>query len=126
MIESAINDICIRKYRNYKVYLHNFSKFDGYFLVKYLSNLGFCDPIIHKGRIISLNFIKFNTKYSITFKDSLLLLPASLRDLGKSFNLSSHQEKGIFPYNLYDINYKGKVPDFKYFSKITMDDYNNY
>jgi hypothetical protein len=37
MIKKAINDICIRKYRNYRIYLHNFNKFDGYFLIKYLS-----------------------------------------------------------------------------------------
>jgi len=79
MIQNAINDICIRKYRNYKIYLHNFSKFDGYFLVKYLAKLGTCDPIIHKGKIISLKF-NYNN-YNITFKDSYLLLPSSLRKL---------------------------------------------
>lgn len=35
--------------------------------------------------------------------------------------------KGIFPYKLYDINYNSKlVPDFKYFSNITIDEYNAY
>jgi hypothetical protein len=65
MVSQATNDICIRKYKNYRVYLHNFSKFDGYFLVKYLSKLGYCNPIIHKGRIISVNFLKFNCNYNI-------------------------------------------------------------
>jgi len=37
MISLAIKDISIRKYKNYRIYLHNFSKFDGYFLIKYLS-----------------------------------------------------------------------------------------
>ena len=122
MINRAINDICIRKYKNYKVYLHNFSKFDGYFLVKYLAKIGSCDPIIHKGKIISLNF-NYNN-YNITFKDSYLLLPSSLRKLGKSFNVELL--KGIFPYALTDINYKGNVPEFKYFSDITIEDYNKY
>jgi len=36
MVNNAIEDICIKKYRNYKIYFHNFSKFDGYFLIKYL------------------------------------------------------------------------------------------
>jgi len=85
MIQNAIDDICIRKYRNYKIYLHNFSKFDGYFLVKYLAKLGTCDPIIHKGKIISLKFSSFSKKgdsiYNVTFKDSYLLLPSSLRKL---------------------------------------------
>jgi hypothetical protein len=51
MISRAIDDICIRKYKDYKIYLHNFSKFDGYFLLKYLAKIGHCKPIIHKGRI---------------------------------------------------------------------------
>lgn len=37
MVNSAMDDICIKKYRNYKIYFHNFSKFDGYFLIKYLA-----------------------------------------------------------------------------------------
>jgi len=122
MINRAITDICIRKYNNYKIYFHNFSKFDGYFLVKYLAKIGICDPIIHKGKIISLNFSYNN--YNIVFKDSYLLLPSSLRKLGKSFNVNSL--KGIFPYGLSDINYIGDVPDIKYFSKINIDEYNKY
>nr|YP_010146944.1 hypothetical protein K4014_mgp23 [Cyclocybe aegerita]QQP21453.1 hypothetical protein [Cyclocybe aegerita] len=123
MITRAMNDICIRKYKNYKVYLHNFFKFDGYFLVKYLSDIGFVDnPIINKGKIISLKFT-YN-KYTITFRDSYLLLPSSLRNLCKSFNTES--QKDIFPYLLSDINYIGEVPDFKYFSNISLEDYNKY
>jgi len=122
MINSAIDDICTRKYKNYKIYLHNFSKFDGYFLVKYLAKIGICDPIIHKGKIISVKFT-YND-YNITFKDSYLLLPSSLRKLGKSFNIESL--KGIFPYALTDINYKGEVPEFKYFNSVSMEDYNKY
>jgi hypothetical protein len=34
MVRQAMEDVCIRKYKNYRVYFHNFSKFDGYFLVK--------------------------------------------------------------------------------------------
>jgi DNA polymerase type B, organellar and viral len=126
MVNEAMNDICIRKYKNYRVYLHNFSKFDGYFLVKYLSKLGYCDPVIHKGRIISLIFLKYNSNYNITFRDSYLLLPSSLRKLAFSFNVES--KKGIFPYLLanYGINYAGLVPDFKYFSNLSKDEYNIY
>jgi len=122
MINSAIVDICTRKYKNYKIYLHNFSKFDGYFLVKYLSKIGSCDPIIHKGKIITLKF-NYNN-YNIVFKDSYLLLPSSLRKLGKSFNVESL--KGFFPYALSDINYKGIVPEFKYFNNVSIEDYNKY
>lgn len=124
MVESAMNDICTRKYRNYRVYLHNFSKFDGYFLTKYLSKLGYCDPIIHKGRIISLNFTSHNSPYTIIFKDSYLLLPASLRSLGKSFGINA--QKGIFPYKFGDINFTGPVPDITYFTHLSLIDYEIY
>jgi len=122
MINKVIEDICIRKYRNYKIYFHNFSKFDGYFLIRYLSKIGTCDSIIHKGRIIS---VKFNyNDINITFKDSYLLLPSSLRKLGNSFKVEIL--KGIFPYGLSNINYKGDVPDIKYFSNISTDEFNKY
>lgn len=128
MVNSAMDDICIKKYRNYKIYFHNFSKFDGYFLIKYLAKIGTCDPIIHKGKILSVKFAYNN--YNVTFKDSYLLLPSSLRKLCESFVVES--AKGIFPYALMDIDYIGVVPDYKLFSrgrgsgKIGLDIYENY
>nr|YP_010146942.1 hypothetical protein K4014_mgp25 [Cyclocybe aegerita]QQP21451.1 hypothetical protein [Cyclocybe aegerita] len=123
MISRAMNDICIRKYRNYRIYLHNFSKFDGYFLVKYLANIGSVDNlIVNKGKIITLKFTYNN--YSITFRDSYLLLPASLRKLCKSFN--NETQKDIFPYLFSDINYVGEVPEYRYYNNISLEDYNKY
>ena len=114
-IKNVMKDICIRKYKGYKIYFHNFSKFDGFFLIKYFTEIGECSPIIHKGKIISFNF-KPNWKkdFSFTFLDSYLLLPSSLKNLSKSFNVEN--PKGIFPFKLNDINYKGIIPDIKYFS----------
>jgi len=48
MIKNAMIDINKKKYKNYKIYLHNFAKFDGYLLLKYLSEIGDCSPVIHK------------------------------------------------------------------------------
>jgi len=124
MFSLAIKDICIRKYKGYKIYLHNFSKFDGYFLIKHLSQLGKVEPIIHKGRIISTKFIKFESKYNITFMDSYLILPSSLKKLSDTFNIQI--PKGIFPFNLNNINYQGRVPDMQYFNNITLFEYNTY
>jgi len=39
-IYNIMRDICIRKYKNYKIYMHNFSKFDALFLIKYLVEIG--------------------------------------------------------------------------------------
>jgi hypothetical protein len=124
MIKNAIKDLNIKKYHNYNIYLHNFSRFDAYFLIKHLCKLGVCEPIIHKGRIIQIEFYNEN-QWTLYFKDSYFLLPASLRKLCKSFDIKDI--KGIFPYKLYDINYNSKlVPDFNFFSDITFDQYNNY
>jgi hypothetical protein len=37
MIRTIIKNICIKKYDNYKIYMHNLSNFDGIFLLKILS-----------------------------------------------------------------------------------------
>ena len=126
MVVDAMKDICKRKYKGYKIYLHNFSKFDGYFLIRYLSMLGVCEPIVHKGRIISCKFRLYESKYNVTFMDSYLMLPSSLKDLCKSFNNSKEDSKSIFPFLLNNINYQGSVPDYKYFSGISLEDYENY
>jgi len=124
MVLDAMKDICTRKYKGYKIYLHNFSKFDGYFLIKCLNQLGVCKPIIHKGRIISCKFKLFESNYNVTFMDSLLILPSSLRKLSESFSVET--VKTHFPFHLQDINYKGPVPDIGLFDNISLLEYNNY
>jgi len=58
----------IRKYNGYNVYIHNLAKFDIIFLFKYLVKLGNVKPIIHNGRIISINFnFGKDYKYSLHF-----------------------------------------------------------
>jgi len=77
MVTKAMEDINRKKYKGYRIYLHNFAKFDGYFLLKYLSQIGHTSPVIHKGRIISTKFSLFGNniknKYEVTFMDSLLV-----------------------------------------------------
>jgi DNA polymerase type B, organellar and viral len=126
IIYQIMKDICIRKYKGYKIYIHNFSKFDAIFLIKYLTKIGECEPIIHKGKIISFSF-EPNWKKDfgrITFLDSFLLLPSSLKSLSKSFSVDN--PKDIFPIFFNLINYKGSVPDIKYFKGINLIDYENY
>jgi hypothetical protein len=119
-----MTDISKRKYKGYKIYFHNFAKFDGYFLVKYLNLLGPCKPLNHKGKIISCKFRLYESKYSFTFMDSLLILPVSLRKLGGFFLVD--KIKGYFPFKLADINYKGIVPPMEYFDTISIEEYDNY
>jgi hypothetical protein len=98
-----MKDICKKKYKGYRIYLHNFSKFDGYFLLNYLSQLGFCDPIIHKGKIISCKFTLIESGITVNFMYSFLILTSSLKNLCKSFNIEN--PKSIFPFHLNNINY---------------------
>ena len=126
IIYQAMKDICIRKYKGYKIYFHNFAKFDGYFLIRYLSQLGICEPIIHKGKIISCKFRLYESKYNVTFLDSQLMLPSSLKDLCESFNISKEDSKSIFPFLLNNISYQGSVPEYKYFTNISPEEYQIY
>src|SRR6266511_2274895 len=116
----------VRKYKNYKIYMQNFSKFDALFLIKYLVEIDNCKPLIHKDKIISFRFAPLWKKDFgyVTFLDSYLLLPSSLKNLSKSFNIAD--PKTIFPVNFNDVTYKGNVPDFNLFSGVNIDEYNTY
>ena len=101
------------------VYAHNLSGFDGVFLLRQLLPLGKVDPLIFKGKIISIKVKIGNKKSSktIIFKDSYLLLPLSLRHLCKAFDTTVN--KGIFPFLLSDIYYSGVLPALKFWSKLS-------
>jgi DNA polymerase elongation subunit (family B) len=122
ILKKVMSDICINQYKNYHIYLHNFANFDSYFLVKHLVKIGICKTIIKDGKFISLKFSM--NGITVNFKDSYLLLPSSLRNLSKSFNVDT--QKSIFPYLLSDINYVGSVPEYKYFTNLSIADYNSY
>jgi alkyl sulfatase BDS1-like metallo-beta-lactamase superfamily hydrolase len=100
-----------------------------YFILKHLVKLGNVTPIIHNGRIISinLNFGK-DLEYRLQFKDSYLILLNSLSKLTKGFGVETL--KSIFPFlfvNENNLNYIGQVPEFKYFgNKINLSEYNDY
>jgi hypothetical protein len=94
LLTTAVKHIMKRKYNQYKIFFHNFSYFDGVFLIKILSSLSnTIKPIIRDGRIIDLKFQFSN--YSVYFRESYLLLPSSLKKLAINFNV---QQKGLFPH----------------------------
>ena len=114
-----------RERRN--VYCHNGSGFDYIFLMTYITGLGKVEPIIKDSKFINLKlkWVKDKTEYSINFRDSLLMLPASLRKLAKSFNI---ENKGYFPFRFVnnftvDLDYIGNTPDFSYFTDLNQDEY---
>lgn len=106
------------------VYAHNLSSFDGIFLLKHLLPMGSVDPLLFNGKLISIK-VKLNIKgyknKTIIFKDSMLLLPTSLRNLCKTFKVTN--VKGVFPFLLNDINYFGEFPKFEYFKDLELSKY---
>jgi hypothetical protein len=128
MMEACFKALFIRKYRNYKIYIHNLTKFDIYFLLKYLVYYVQVDPIIHNGRIIQLNLnYGPDLQYNMCLKDSYLILLSSLENLGINFGVNV--QKSIFPHkfvNNSNLNYIGQVPNIENFFKITEIEYNNY
>jgi hypothetical protein len=42
LLIEVMKDLSIKKYKNYNIYFHNFSKFDGIFLLKHLANIKGC------------------------------------------------------------------------------------
>ena len=128
LIMSALKSIMIKKYNN--IYIHNLAKFDIIFLFKYLLEIGSINPIIHNDKIISIELSWKIGKdvFKLHFKDSYLILLASLKNLSKYFNVKT--PKSLFPIffvNENNFDYIGEVPDIRYFdNKITQEEYNNY
>lgn len=140
MLKASIKFILKRKYNKHRVYLHNFSYFDGIFLMRAISsivNSNYIKPIIRDGRIINLK-VEFYSKnknkkikYYLEFRDSYLLLTSSLEKLGSTFSINKGklEQKLSFPYRFVnepwvDYNYVGSVPEFKYYDKISENEYN--
>ncbi len=143
MVKSALKFLMQRKYNKNIIYLHNFSYFDGIFLFRMLADLvpsKNIKPLMRDSRIINLKIEYLTekkgnkeTKYYINFRDSYLLLTASLSKLGKTFssNKINKEEKWFFPFNFVNeehvkYNYIGDVPDIKYFEGIDKETYNKY
>ena len=106
------------------VYAHNFSAFDGIFLLRHLLPYGKVIPLLHNGKLISIK-LRLNvdgyTNKTIVFKDSLLLLPLSLRELCKAFDLSV--VKGYFPFGVSNLFYQGLLPQIELWKNISNNEY---
>jgi DNA polymerase type B, organellar and viral len=119
------------------IYAHNLSGFDGILLLQHLISYpnSKVEPLLHNGKIISIRFNIINEIINkngnkemkivktLIFKDSLLLLPLSLRKLCAAFNVDN--VKGYFPVLFNNINYTGALPHIKYWPDIDRDQYND-
>jgi hypothetical protein len=139
---NPVRDMLLRlidlKYNGIIIYAHNLGTFDGIFLLKELfllpgTTTKSVEPLIHNGKILSITYSTLlqsltkdeKIKFSITFKDSMQMLPSGLRKLSKSFGVSI--PKSYFPFGLTDINYIGDFPEHLLFngtSTLTEAEYN--
>jgi len=129
----AINSLIKPSNNNAIIYIHNLARFDGVFLLKWLSKLTdfTINPIIKDGLIYEIQLIwtsPSGKKITLYFRDSYLLLPRSLRDLALAFGVSL---KGWFPFDFLNnlgvdgLLYEGLVPDISYYGNITELEYQN-
>ena len=97
LLVQAIKYLMQRKYNGYKVYIHNFGRFDGIFLLKVLTSLSNRIKPLKRETLISVKF--YFGKYHLNFVDSYALFKSSLSKLASSFSL---YRKTIFPYRFVD------------------------
>jgi hypothetical protein len=131
LLENSVKSLMKKEYNGYKIFLHNFSYFDGIFLLSIITSLSNDVKIlIRDSRILDVK-VGFG-KNKIFFRDSLLMIPISLAKAAKSFAV---EDKGKFPYrfvNQPEINfdYVGPVPSYDFFENknedFTLENYKEY
>lgn len=78
MIINAFESLLDKRYHGYKVYFHNFAKFDGMFILKHLTTMDITiKPIMRDGQIIKLT-LHTKDNIELTILDSYLLIPFHL------------------------------------------------
>ena len=99
-------------FNNKKIYLHNLSGFDGIFIMKHLANYAdLMEPYIKDSKHIEWAVHKGDC--TIFFRDSLLILPASLASLGKSFgHLKTEFDFGTLKDNQSLLDCKDKLLEY--------------
>jgi DNA polymerase type B, organellar and viral len=94
MILKLLNELLSKNNSGKTVYIHNSNNFDLIFLMKYLASLDNIqmNPLVRDGQFINIE-IKYgnNYQYNIQLRDSYLLLPASLDNLAKAFNINEQK-----------------------------------
>jgi hypothetical protein len=126
--------------------MHNFDRFDSVYILPELLKMKEkydlkITPLVNNGRLLEIKVtLLLNekvpdshkkgprggtplTRVTILFRDSLKLLPASLRELGAHFSVET--QKGFFPYNFMTketLTYIGCKPDIKFYPNAAQSD----
>lgn len=124
MMQAVLLSLFKKKYSGYVIYAYNLSNFDGIFLLNALTKIENIkiSPILKDGDMFNIK-INYGAKFknNISFRDSLLLLPQSLKDLSIQFKVP--HIKTSFPHSFLnesynkniDLNYVGNIPDQIFF-----------
>src|ERR1700761_8969523 len=98
MVDDCLNYL-LDSFNKYNIYVHNLSGFDVVYLLNSISKYGSNAKVIMRDdKFISINIKKAMTPgsgvikgqpiySSISLRDSLSILPSSLKNLGKSFGV---------------------------------------
>lgn len=106
-------------------YAHNLKGYDGRLIMDFFERCNIVPQLLLKTGDklmmfnVSVDFPGQDKKHWITFKDTLLQLQTSLKNLPKMFGLDVSIRKGDFPYefNTRDNQaYEGMIPDIKYYN----------
>jgi len=141
MFNHTLLSLCRFKYNKHVVYVHNLANFDGIFLLKEIVNIKHSkvNLLYNNDKIISIDLKyqkpEWKNPIEISFRDSYQILPSSLANLAKCFNINIH--KGIFPFRFINdlvikislnktLNWKGNIPSINYFDNISNEEYINY
>ena len=93
---------CVKKNHGLKtIYFHNLGRFDGIFIIRYFVDRGHkytIKPLVRNNRIYEIKIYQ-GSRLLFCFKDSLVLLPGSLQQLGKTL-CPELGPKGSIPHDL--------------------------
>ena len=111
----------------YVGYAHNLGKFDALFIISALGDkTDYEIKTTWKDRyLIKMKIKHIPSKKSFILYDSIKIIPGELEKALISFDCEVN--KGILPYSFYSkdtLKYVGAKPDFKFYSKINLNEWN--
>ena len=130
IVLSMVDELLRTKYNKITFYCHNMGGYDIIFILKVLHTYNDNNEdkynvisYLRDRNIITVKISKGNK--TLIIKDSYCILNDSLKNLGKSFDVSILKSK--FPYKFAlenNLFYKGYTPKFEYYEDITLKEYN--
>lgn len=123
--DNLFKKILTSRYKGYTIYAHNLSRFDVVFLFQSIAKLsqeGFDVDVVKKDdKIISIKISNTDKNVLITLKDSYLILPLSLANLAKQFNLP--QGKTVEPVFVGTGHDEYKSTDLTHYTKEVREEF---